>query len=381
MLKVLEVCTVSSSAYALVFNRAHTLNQQYAGQMQIDLLCTDGAEVSLMRATGMQVITATLHRSLNPIKLLQSSWSLYSVIRQGNYAVIHLHFGIPGLIGRFLAVFLRQPVWIYQSHGYSITENTSAIARTAYLLVEKLFKNTVRYSLFQLREDIALAQHHRLLAPEQIVYLGNGIDTRRFAPVASETPASTLTVFGMVARFEAVKNHALLLDAVELLAQQTTHFKLKLIGQGHLRTQIERLIAQKGLTQWVEIEAYRNDMPAFYRSIDVAVLTSQFEGIPRALIEPMACGKPVICTDVKGSREAIIDQQTGFTTPLGKPELLAQRLLWFIQNPEKRLLMGKTARAHALQHFQEERIIRQLGDLYLACAKSNTSPQVTEVTV
>ncbi|HRJ52561.1 MAG TPA: glycosyltransferase family 4 protein [Candidatus Thiothrix moscowensis] len=374
-MKILEVCTVSSSAYALVFQRAQRLNQRHAGQMQVDMLCSDGSEVALMREQGMKVVVATLHRSLNPWQLLRSAWNLRRAIRQGGYDVVHLHFGIPGLVGRFLALFDRTTVWVYQSHGYSIAENTGTLARRAFILIEKLLKHTVRYSLFQLRSDMELAREYKLLNETQMVYLGNGIDLDRFRPpIPSPSPAreegsNSPTVFGMVARFEPIKNHALLLDAVELLAKQTRDFRVKLIGQGHLQAAIQTSIREKGLEDVVEIAAYRNDMPAFYQSIDVAVLTSFAEGIPRALIEPMASGKPVICTDVKGSREAIIDRMTGFTTPLDSAQALAGHMLWFMQHPDQRRAMGKAARIHAVNNFSEERVIDILGELYLACAK------------
>ncbi|MBO0613952.1 glycosyltransferase family 4 protein [Thiothrix fructosivorans] len=368
-LKILEVCTVSSSAYALVFHRAQALNQRHAGQMRVDVLCSAGDEVALMQAQGMNVIVETLHRSLNPLQLLRSAWNLRRAIKQGGYDAVHLHFGVPGLVGRFLAFFDHKTVWIYQSHGYSIADNTSPLARKAYILIEKLLKKTVRYSLFQLLEDMVLAREHHLLDAEQMVFLGNGIDMRRFVPdfTARQTP----TTFGMVARFEPIKNHALLLDAVELLTKQTRDFRVKLIGQGHLKANVQANIQQKGLHDVVEIVEYSNDMPAFYQSIDVGVLTSFAEGIPRALIEPMASGKPVICTDVKGSREAIIDQQTGFKTPIDSPQALADQMLWYIQHPEQRLAMGKAAREHAVKHFAETRILDILSDIYLTC---HTSP-------
>lgn len=366
-MKILEVCTVSSSAYALVFHRAHALNQRHAGQLQVDLLCTEGPEVKQMRAHGMQVITETMHRSLNPIQLLRSAWNLRRAVKQGQYDAVHLHFGIPGLVGRFLALFDRKTVWIYQSHGYSIAENTSSAARSAYLLIEKLFKHTARYSLFQLREDMELARAYKLLDEKQMIYLGNGINLERFLPQTSTQRQDDLTVFGMVARFEPIKNHALLLAAIEQLARQTRQFKVRLIGQGHLKTEVQAKIQQKNLQDLVEIVEYSNDMPAFYQSIDVGLLTSFAEGIPRALIEPMASGKPVICTDVKGSREAILDGETGFKTPLDSAETLAEHMLWFIHHPGQRQQMGHAAQQHAQAHFSEERILDILGQLYLNC--------------
>ncbi|MFN3786522.1 MAG: glycosyltransferase, partial [Thiothrix sp.] len=196
-----------------------------------------------------------------------------------------------------------------------------------------------------------------------------------FTPVTQ--PAPELVTFGMVARFEPIKNHALLLDAVAILVRQTQQFRVKLIGQGHLQAEIQQRMTQLGLTDFIDVLPYCHDMPSFYQQIDVGVLTSFAEGIPRALIEPMACGKPVLCTNVKGSREALVEGVTGFTVPLNSPAQLAEKMLWFIENPEARQRMGQAARRHVEQHFSAERIINTLGELYLSCAPTALTAEQT----
>ena len=375
MIRILEVCTASSPAYALVFARAQALNQQHAGQLQIDLLCSDGPEVDLMRNRGMQVLVTDLHRSLNPLRLLQSGLNLHRVLRRHDYDVVHLHFGVPSLVGRILALFMRRPVWIYQSHGYSIADNTSLPGKWAYLLVERLLKSTVHLALFQSREDMDLAYTYHLLDSQQMIYLGNGIDTDRFSPGSAAAKTDGKTVFGMVARFEPIKNHRLLLDAIKHLRLQTPNFKVYLIGQGELQTEIAAHIAAHELEPWVEILPYSNDMPSFYQQIDVGVLTSFGGGLPRALLEPMACAKPVLCTDVKGSREAVLDRQTGFVLPLGNPKALAEKMRWLIENPAERERMGYAARTHVVRNFSAQQVLERLGKIYLACTDQATLRQ------
>lgn len=370
MIKVLEVCTVSSSTYALVFKRAQAVTQQSHGEIQVDILCTQGEEVELMREQGKHVITAHLHRSLNPIRLTQSLWTLHKAIKDTDYNVVHLHFGIPGLVGRFLAYFDRKRTYIYQSHGYSIADNTSKLSKALFLVVEKLLKHSVPYSLFQLKGDIELAQQYKLLDEKQIVYLGNGVDMQCFKPHAlSEPKEDRIIRFGMVARFEPIKNQALLIDAAAYLRAHCNNFKIYLIGQGDLKEQAQAHINRLDLDKHIEIKPYTHDMPSFYQSIDVGVLTSFAEGIPRALIEPMASGKPVIATDVKGSREAPIDKETGFLTPLGNPEQLAKHMQFFIENEEQRLTMGQAAREHAQKHFSEADVINKLEVIYRKAAQ------------
>lgn len=370
MIKILEVCTASSPAYALVFKRAQVLNARYPQQLKIDILCSEGKEVQLMRQQGIQVLIADLHRSLSPWRLLQSLLNLYKVLRQGDYQVVHLHFGVPSLVGRCLAFLMRKPIWIYQSHGYSLSHNTSALGKFAYLAVERLLKWPVNLALFQSHEDIQIARRYKLLDEPQIEYLGNGIDTDYFRPgldLAAQKPSKNKTIFGMVARFEPIKNHDLLLDAVKHLRLVNPEFKVLLIGQGELKTEIAAKIAAHQLQDWIEIRPYNPQMAEFYQEIDVGLLTSFGEGLPRALLEPMACAKPVIATDVKGSREAVKDQQTGFIVPVDVPQILAGKMQWLMENPVEREQMGLAARAHVVEQFSAHQVLERLGSIYLAC--------------
>lgn len=366
MLKILEVCTTSSPAYALVFNRAQALNARYPKQLKIEILCSDGKEVELMRQQGMRVILADLHRSLNPWCLLQSFFNLQKVLRQGDYDVVHLHFGVPSLVGRCLAFVMRKPLWIYQSHGYSLSHNTSDLGKLTYLAVERLLKWPVHLALFQSHEDIQIARRYKLLDEPQIEYLGNGIDTDYFCPNLNQLP-NDKTIFGMVARFEAIKNHDLLLNAVKHLRLVNPNFKVLLIGQGELKTEITAKIAAHRLEEWIEVRAYSMDMVEFYREIDVGLLTSFGEGLPRALLEPMACAKPVISTNVKGSREAIQDLTTGFLVPVNDPQALATKMQWLMEHPLERQRMGLAGRTHVVEHFSAQQVLERLSSIYLAC--------------
>ena len=108
-------------------------------------------------------------------------------------------------------------------------------------------------------------------------------------------------------------------------------------------------------------------MANFYQELDVGLLTSLGEGLPRALLEPMACAKPVICTDVKGSREAVKDQHTGFIVPLAAPQILAAKMQWLMEHPDERIHMGLAAREHVLANFTAQQVLERLANIYLAC--------------
>jgi glycosyltransferase involved in cell wall biosynthesis len=117
--------------------------------------------------------------------------------------------------------------------------------------------------------------------------------------------------------------------------------------------------------QWaVEFLGYRYDIPELTAASDVAVLTSVKEGIPRALMEAMAVGVPVVATDVKGSREVVVDGTTGFLVPLDDEVALADRLALLLARPALRRSLGAGGIAHARAHFDEEAVVDRLVQMY-----------------
>src|SRR5204863_1840718 len=114
-----------------------------------------------------------------------------------------------------------------------------------------------------------------------------------------------------VARLEPVKNHGLLLEAAAELRRRAVPFRLRLVGDGPLRAAYEARCADLGLCRNVEFLGRRADVEQLLASTDIATLVSVREGIPRAVLEAMASGLPVVATDVPGTREAVRHRETG----------------------------------------------------------------------
>ena len=128
---------------------------------------------------------------------------------------------------------------------------------------------------------------------------------------------------------------------------------LKLVGEGPWAARYEQELAAAGLADAVEFLGYRYDVPELTAAADVAVLTSVKEGIPRALMQAAAVGVPVVATDVKGTREVVVNAQTGFLVPLDDAEALADRLGRLLDDAELRRQMG----TRAVQYAREQELV------------------------
>jgi glycosyltransferase involved in cell wall biosynthesis len=234
--------------------------------------------------------------------------------------------------------------------------------RTASLLVEKALGLITDVLLTQSRRDLALAEHHGIGPRERRARIGNGIDLARFRPREDYAGRPDPPVILCVARFEPVKNHALLFDAVELLWARGVRCQVRLVGSGPLEASLRTRAARLGGP--VEFLGYRDDMPELLAEADVATLTSLKEGMPRAVLEAMAMARPVVATRVPGTEEAVRDGDTGFLVDVGDAAGLAAALERLLTDADLRARMGARGREVALAEFDERPIAVALGRLY-----------------
>lgn len=141
-------------------------------------------------------------------------------------------------------------------------------------------------------------------------------------------------------------------------------WRLRLLGEGELRDQLQGQIDSLGLSSSVQLCGNVKDMPSEYRNAAILAMSSRYEGLPMALIEAQAYGVPAVSFDCQcGPREVIIDSRTGLLVKEGDVEALAKALLGLIRDPEARRRMGEEAAAQAVR-FDFENIMKQWDKLF-----------------
>lgn len=189
-------------------------------------------------------------------------------------------------------------------------------------------------------------------------------------------------VIGNVARFCEAKDHPGLLRAFHDV--QSTHpaARLLLVGDGETRPQAEALRDALALGGTVHFAGTRQDVPALLRAMTVFVLSSRHEGMPVAVLEAMACGVPVVTTDVGGIGELVRDGETARIVPPGDPQALADALRWMIDHPAERMAMRDRALAMVRARCGHDVMVRGYLDLYgVADASSFALPRTGYATV
>jgi glycosyltransferase involved in cell wall biosynthesis len=178
-------------------------------------------------------------------------------------------------------------------------------------------------------------------------------------------------LIGSVGNLRDVKRHGLLIDAFADLARSRPQIRLVIIGEGPLRESLERQVHHLGLGTRVLLPGAIPNVGPSFDAFDVVALSSRSEGLPNALLEGAAAGRPIVTTAAGGAVEAVADGVTGFVVPVEDRDALAGALARLISDRQLRQQYGSAAREYIKAHFGMDRFVREWSALYerLAVAK------------
>ncbi|WFS61588.1 glycosyltransferase [Pseudodesulfovibrio thermohalotolerans] len=260
---------------------------------------------------------------------------LYRLFRQERVDIVHVQAGYL-LLYAFIPARLAGAKVVYTEHAKHSIQTKPGVRRVIRLAAPFLSRiTTVSNNLKAFFMDSLGQPEHRLEV------IPNGVDTALFTAAGrsvrgSGIPDDGRLVFGSVARMTEAKDHGNLLRAFRRVRDGRDGVLLALVGDGETREEVERMIDELDLRDSVLMLGRRDDIPAWLRAMDVFVLPSRREGAPVSVLEAMACGVPVVATDVGGVSEILVDGENGRVVQPEDHEALAGAMLWMMDNPEAR---------------------------------------------
>jgi glycosyltransferase involved in cell wall biosynthesis len=200
---------------------------------------------------------------------------------------------------------------------------------------------------------------------EKLHFAPLGVDPNAFPPRPAHDVPSLFQIMS-VGRLSPVKGHALLLEAIEQLANRGQQILLRLVGDGPERTTLERIVEERGLSQHVTFEGFVNQdrLKELYRECDAFVLPSFAEGVPVVLMESMAMEIPCIATWVGGVPELIRDGVDGLLVAGGDIDSLMNAIRKLAGDPELRRRLGVQARQRVFQQYNLQKNTERLADIF-----------------
>ncbi len=359
-----------------------------------------GSEGSLIESAQAQGIALTLEpalvREVNPLQDARALLRLTRHMQRNRYAVVHTHSSKAGILGRWAARLAGVPVIVHTVHGWGHHERQHPLVRAYYILLEKFSLPITDKLIVVSGLNIQKGLDAGIGRAEDYRVIRSGIELERFGhpTVARDETRRALgipldaCVVGSVTRLSAQKAP---LDFVRAAARIRAEWErgaadapaaqprppvwFLVVGDGDLRADVEALAGELGLRERLVLTGLRRDVPELLAAMDIFVLSSLWEGLPRVLVQAMAAGLPLVATAVDGSAEVVTPGVNGFLTPPGAPDALAGMVLQLLHNPELARALGAAGRAR-VDEFSDRRMVAQIDALYreLLAAKGLATP-------
>ena len=308
----------------------------------------------------------------DPIVLIK----LIKMMRKNHYDIVHTHTTKAGILGRIAARIAGVPVIVHGLHGSTFEAFDSGLLNWLLFLFERL---TGRFTDAYISVSRVLSEkyiergigkkenYHTVYSGMELeVFYGarGKIDCRKKQKELGIDSGDF--VIGNVARLETRKGHKFLIDAFKKVIKERKGCPLKLliIGEGNKRENLESYVKEANLEKKVIFTGYRKDVEELMAIMDIFVLTSLREGLPRVLVQAAAVGMPLIAFNVDGVPEIIRDNHNGFLVRARDVGQLANRIEKYIDKKELVLLHGQKGREFIKDKWFIEDMVDKIDKIY-----------------
>ncbi|MDP6352267.1 MAG: glycosyltransferase family 4 protein [Alphaproteobacteria bacterium] len=366
-MKILQLCAVDFTLYHFLVPLVRGMT---AAGHEVVAVCADGPLAAQVRAQGIRVETVPFSRDMFAFRRhLRAYRELSGLLRRERFDLVHVHTPVAAMIGRLAAWRAGVRRIVYTAHGFYFHERMPAPKRWIHIALEWLPGRVTDVLFTQAEEDAATARRLGLCAAGVVAAIGNGVSPERFHPAS--TPAARLAtrraldtpkeacVIVVIGRLVVEKGYRELFAAMASVDAVLWVVGERLVSDHaqDIGPAIEAVRADPTLSRRIRFLGQRTDVPEILRAADIFTLPSHREGMPRSIIEAMMTGLAVVATDIRGSREEVLDEDTGLLVPVMAPAALARALNRLIEAPELRRAMGAAGLARARALYDESNVI------------------------
>jgi glycosyltransferase involved in cell wall biosynthesis len=315
-----------------------------------------------------------LRPELNPLSDLRALVNLVRIIRKFRPDVVHTHTAKAGALGRIAAIITpgARPAIVHTYHGHVLTGYFGSVLNAVFRYTERVIAMKSDCLLGVSDATVKELIELRIACASKFRTIHIGLDLERLLAVERSEGDAFRAEMGVepddvlavsVGRLVPIKRLDILIDAVALASARESRLRLAIIGDGELRGALERRASQLGLDETVRFLGFREDLSSILAGSDVAVLSSDNEGTPVALIEASAVGRPAVATAVGGVADIVTDS-TGMLVAPGDASAFADALLRIASDRDTRERLGLAAREHVRERFTADRLVSDIETLY-----------------
>jgi len=372
----LKVCQLTNVGFTLNKFLLPLIDAQIANGDEVVAVCAEDEYVEGLRNDDYRVETLSITRGMNPLKHLYSIWVIFWFLRREKFDLVHVHTPVAALLGRIAARLCGVSLVVYTAHGFYFHDDMPSIKRAFFVGLERFAGRFTDLLFTQSSEDEKAAVAERIMPKDRVFTIGNGVDVNRFntgGDLVGKDSGSIRNEFGisddhfvigMVGRQVQEKGILELLEAARILVDKYDDISFILVGDrlnSDHAASVEAAINQTkaALGERLILTGMRSDTPELLSAMDLFTLPSWREGMPRTIIEAMMMALPVVATNIRGSREEVVDGETGLLVPLRDPHALTKAIEQLYKDKEKAKVMGRVGRKRALELYDEEKVIQR----------------------
>ena len=314
-----------------------------------------------------------LGREIQPWRDWRAYRALQRVIREVKPAIVHTHTAKAGVLGRLAARREGVPIVIHTFHGHVLKGYFSRSKERMFVQAERIAAraSTRLVTVSEVVRDELLERG--IGRPEQFDVIRLGFDLAPFIASGRHAGAfraelgvdSKTPLIAIVARLVPIKAHEIFLEMAARVATRHPTARFVIVGDGERRAALEADARSHGLGERVHFLGWRADLDKIYADVNVVVLTSRNEGSPVALIEAMACGRPVVATRAGGVAELVGD--AGLLREVDDAAGLADDVLRLISDAALADRLGEAGRVRVVPLYSQDRLLADIDRLYCRC--------------
>jgi len=320
-------------------------------------------------------VVSELNRRIGINGLLTDFKAIYkirAILRSENPDISHTHTPKAGVIGRWASWWAGVPKIVHTFHGFGFGECHPSLKRWFYVLTERL-TGMITTQFIAVSETSRLrGQHYGFYLEKNCGLIRSGVDFSSFQVTMPDKSKKKMElglkpsdrIVGVVAGFKPPKGLHHFLDVARKILDRRPETKFLMVGDGELRTELESQVHRLYLDRAVKMLGWRRDIPDLLQIFDVFLLTSQWEGLPKVLLEAMSLGVPIVATAVDGVGEVVRSGETGYLTSPDNTTEMTERVLDLLENEALRVSMGKRSRL-IVEPFSAQKMVQDYSNLYL----------------
>ena len=323
------------------------------------------------RLDGTGIIRKQINfvRSPFSLKNIKAYSELKKLIEEEHFSVIHCHTPMGGVIGRLVG--RRESVLkiVYTAHGFHFYHGAPLVNWFFYYPVERMLAKFTDVLITINKEDYIMAKRFKLRNKGKVEYIqGIGINTCDIYK-KNDTKESLLhikesqIVLTSVGELSKRKNHEVILKAIERVVKNNPNIVYVICGTGSLENRLRQLVSKLHISEHVIFMGYCENVQRVLNVTDCFVFPSLQEGLPVAVLEAMNARLPVICSDIRGNRDLIIDGKGGYLVQNQSVDMYVNRIEKLIQNRNLRDEFGRF-NLERVKQFDTNIITKKMTEIY-----------------